>query len=282
MKHLLLILIIFTTKVNAQQVLNFDKRFVQSEDKWVAFQPEKNGSYAFGFIYIDAQAGLTLNHEGTFRILANGEFLREKGEDSTKFKIRLQPNNVLVAHIPENKFDELKITPIPDWLHFYKSDTSSVQRLFQWGYMDNGWSECAKALTYLERAKDNDPNFRGLAVEIAFSYNCLKQYTKAEEILEAEIKKNPADAYVNKEFIYTLVQSDKIEKAITQFNSSLNLVKDKQYHAENAYNILQYFYIQKDKENFSKWYEILMKQPTENKMITDYANKMKNNMNNRP
>lgn len=65
----------------------------------------------------------------------------------------------MVAHIPENKFDELKITPIPDWLHFYKSDTSSVQRLFQWGYMYNGWSECAKALTYLERAKDNDPNF---------------------------------------------------------------------------------------------------------------------------
>lgn len=43
----------------AQSKLVFDKKFVQCEDKWVAFPADSTGSYNLGFIYIDSQAGLT-------------------------------------------------------------------------------------------------------------------------------------------------------------------------------------------------------------------------------
>lgn len=278
MKYFLLLVTLIATKLNAQTTLSFDKRFVQSEDKWVAYKPDKDSAYAYGFIYIDAQTGLTLNYEGTFKMLPTGEFVPKK-LDSTNMKVRLEPNNVLVAFIPDNKFQELKISPIPDWLKYYKTDTSSIERLYRWGYMYNGWGECAKALTYLEKAEKLNPKFKGLAVELSFSYNCLKQYDKAELILEEEIKTNSADAYVNKEYIYTLTKNKKIDKAVNQFEASIKTLKDNQYNAENCYNILQYYFTQKDKVNFNKWYDVLQKQPNENNMITKYADNMKTDIN---
>jgi tetratricopeptide (TPR) repeat protein len=274
MKYSLFIVVLLATRLNAQTKLNFDKRFVQSEDKWVAFSPGKDSAYPYGFIYIDEQAGLTFNYEGTFKILPSGKLMPKK-LDSANMKIRLQPNNVFVAFIPEDKFQELNISAIPDWLKYYKTDTNSIARLYRWGYMYNGWDECAKALTYLERAEKIDPNYKGLAVEISFSYNCLEKYDKAESILEEEIKNSPADAYVNKEFIYTLTKNNKIDKAVNQFERSIKTLKDNQYNAENCYNILQYYYIQKDKANFNKWYTVFQNQPNENKSITHYADAMK-------
>ena len=190
-----------------------------------------------------------------------------------------QPNSVLVAFIPDTKFQELKISPVPEWLKYYKTDTSSVERLYRWGYMYNGWDECAKALTYLERAEKINPKYKGLAVELSFSYNCLKQYGKAEAILEKEIKTNPTDAYVNKEYIYTLTKNNKIDNAVNRFENSLKSLNDNQYNAENCYNILQYYYNQKDKENFNKWYKVFLDQPNGNKMMTKYAENMKADIN---
>lgn len=278
MKYLIILLALFSNKLSAQTLLNFDKRFVQSEDKWVAFKPDKDSAYAYGFIYIDEQAGLTLNYEGTFKVLTSGEFVPKK-LDSTNMKIRLQANNVLVAIIPETKFQELKIATTPDWLKYYKRDTSSIEHLYRWGFLYNGWNECAKALTYLEKAEKINPKFKGLAVELSYSYNCLKQYDKAELILEEEITINTGDAYVNKEYIYTLTKNDKIDKAVNQFEKSLKTLDDNSYNAENCYNIMQFYYTKKDKINFNKWYEILQKQRNENKMITEYANKMKADIN---
>src|SRR5437868_4916734 len=114
MKTFLLAFTLITLKLTAQDNLKFDKRFVQSEDKWVAFQKDKDGEYTYGFIYIDAQAGLTLNYEGKFMINSSGNFIPTK-LDSTNLKIRLQPNNVHVAFIPEDKFGELKISKVPEW-----------------------------------------------------------------------------------------------------------------------------------------------------------------------
>ncbi|HRV55482.1 MAG: hypothetical protein R2802_07635 [Flavobacteriaceae bacterium] len=278
MKYLLFLLVLIATKLNAQSNLEFNKRFVESEDKWVAFQQDENDSHPYGFIYIDSDAGLTLNYQGTFKITATGEFIPTK-LDSTSIKVRLKPNNVLVAFIPENKFSELKIDSIPNWLKYYKTDEESIERLYKWGYMYNGWNECKKALTFLEKAEKINPKYKGLAVELAFSYNCLKQYDKAEHILEEDIRINSSDAYVSKEYIFTLTKNNKINLAIQQYNTAKKTILDKQYDAENCFNILQYFYVQKDNEDFNKWYEELSKLDIQNKMIRDYADRMKEDLN---
>ncbi|MGC4103770.1 tetratricopeptide repeat protein [Ferruginibacter sp.] len=271
MRTLALILTLLTFKLTAQVDLKFDKRFVESEDKWVAFGMDKDSSYIYGFIYIDEQAGLTFNREGKFKINSDHTFAVEKLKEAN-IKVRLQPNNVKVAWIPAAVYKDLQIESVPDWLKFYKTDTTSAKRLYKWGYMYNGWELCSKALTYLIRAKQIAPDYEGLNVELAFSYNCLGEYNNAEQILEEEIKVNPTNAYVNKEYIYTVTKTKNIDKATTQFLKSITTIKDRTYNAENCFNILQYFYIAKDKKNFNTWYNELKKWPNDNQALTDYAN----------
>jgi tetratricopeptide (TPR) repeat protein len=265
-KYLLVFLTIFTSALQAQDVLKFDKRFVESEDKWVAFNKGKDSTYMYGFIYIDAQAGLTLNYEGTFTISDSGKFIPEKIENSI-MKTRLRNNNVHVAFIPENKFAELRIDTVPDWLKIYKSDTASVERLYHWGFMYNGWNECAKALTYLERAQKINPKFEGLPVELAFSYNCLGQFDKAVLILQSELKENPADAYTNKELVYALIKSGQLSKAANACKKAIAICPDK-FNGEMCYNILHSYFEKKDKANFNLWAAETRKWTSSNPSVT--------------
>lgn len=254
MKHIFTLLTIISTfNIFAQEKLNFDKRFVQSEDKWVAFKPDSLSSYNFGFIYIDPEAGLTLDYAGSFTIDNNGKFIHKKREVESSMKYRLEANNVLVAFIPESKFSELNIKKTPDWLKYYKKDENSIERLYNWGYMYNGWNECEKALEFLEKAKKINPDHKGLRVELAFSYNCLKRYQDAISILEDALKSNPLDAYVNKELIFAQTKIGKLKEAENVCRKVVRDCPDKTYNAENAYNILQAYYIKKEVKKFNDW-----------------------------
>lgn len=263
--------------LHAQNALEFNKRFIQVEDKWVAFTQSEDSTYMYGFIYIDAQAGLTFNHEGHFRMEGDKIFGMEKLED-TSFKVRLRPNNVRVAVIPESMFGVLQIDTIPHWLKHYKTDVDSVYRMYDWGFMYNGWGECQKALEFLEPAREKDRHYPGLAVELAFSYNCLKQFDKALEVLGDALAADPTNAYVNKEYIYTLIHLKQIDKAIDQFRGSVKSGIETTFNAENCFNILGHFYYAKDRENFKIWLKELKKWPTEDKRITQNAKLMKAEM----
>lgn len=252
MKTLFILLVFFTTTAQAQDFLIFDKRYVESEDKWVAFEKDSSNTFMYGFIYIDAQAGLTLNYEGTFTISPTGVFIPKK-PDTMGLKVRLQPNNVLVAFIPEDKFNELKIAAVPEWLKYYKTDTASAVRLYRWGYLYNSWNECAKASTFLERATKADLKPDGLLVELAFSYNCLEQYDKAIMILQEALKLKPTDAYTFKELVYAYVKSGQPDKAAESCRKAIEVCADRSYNGDNCYNVLSAYASQKDKANFNAW-----------------------------
>ena len=273
MKCIFIVLLSISATIQGQSVLKFDKRFVESEDKWVAFQKDKDSTYLYGFIYIDAKAGLTLNYEGKFTISEAGAFTPKK-LDSTNLKVRLQPNQVRVAFIPESKFSELQIPAIPEWLKYYKTDTASVDRLYSWGYMYNGWDECAKALTYLERAQKIDPKFKGLSVELAYSYNCLNQFEKAILVLQNALDSNPTDAYMNKELIYAQIKSGQLDKASESCKKSIEICTDRSYNGENCYNLLLNYYKMKDRSNFNLWLTETKKWTATNAVMTSNINAM--------
>ncbi len=270
-KYLLILLTYAATSVKAQTALEFNKRFVESEDRWVAFQMNQDSTYTFGFIYIDSQAGLTLNYEGRFSISQAGTFIPQS-KDTTSIKVRLEPNDVLVAFIPENKFEELRINAVPVWLKFYKSDTASAERLYRWGYLYNGWNECAKALTYLEKCQKIRPDFDGLDVELAYSYNCLGLYDKAITVLQNVLVTHPADAYVNKELIYARIKSGQLEQAAESCRLALKICAETTYNAENCYNLLHEYYMKKDNTNFKLWLKETKKWNSDN---ADMSNRIK-------
>ncbi|MBF4465993.1 tetratricopeptide repeat protein [Flavobacterium sp. LC2016-12] len=249
-----LFVLLFVFNISAQNQLQFDKKFVQSEDKWVAFSADSTGAYPYGFIYIDPQAGLTFDYEGTFKIDPAGKFIPKRREIDGQMKYRLQPNNNLVAFISEARFEELHINKIPEWLKFYKEDEGTVKRLYNWGFMYNGWNECEKGLEYLEKAQKIDPEYKGLRVELAFSYNCLKQYQKAVDILKIALQKEPLDAYTNKELIYAETKNGNLQDAENVCRKVFKECTEKTYNSENAYNVLQAYYIKKDIEKFNRWF----------------------------
>lgn len=256
MKNVIILFIFFTMSLNAQSLLKFDKRSVQCEDKWVATQMEKDSTYTFGFIYIDSQAGLTLNYEGKFKIDKKGNFNRLEDELDSKLgfmKIRLQPNRVLFAEIPESKFKELKIEETPSWLATYKTDENTIERLYRWGYMYNGWDECSKALTFLEKAEKINPKFKGLQTELAFSYNALEKYDKAETALKKALEYNPNDCYTYKELAYTYTKQVKLEKVSDVYNTMSEICKENKFIQETAYNLAYEYFKIKDKAKFKKW-----------------------------
>lgn len=248
------LLLVFVFSVSAQNDLKFDAKIIESEDKWVAFPADSIGAYSFGFIYFDTQAGMTFDFEGTFTIDKAGKFIPQKREREASLKYRLQPNNNLVAVIPESKFTELNVEKIPEWLKYYKLDEESAQYFYSRGFLYNGWNECEKALGYLEKAQKKEPELNGLQVEMAFSYNCLKQYQKAVDVLKIALKKNPTDAYTNKELIYAEAKNGNLDDAKIVCRKAFKECKEATYHSENAYNILQQYYIKKDIPNFNSWF----------------------------
>jgi tetratricopeptide (TPR) repeat protein len=267
MKCILSFLVLAVNMLQAQSLLNFDKHVTECEDRWVAYPIDDDSTHVFGFVYIDAQAGLTLNYEGRFKVTADGHFMPKK-MDSIGVKYRLEPGSRLVAFIPESRYDELKIKAVPEWLKYYKRDTAGIERLYKWGFTYNGWDQCAKALTYLEKAEKIDPKYKGLAVELAFSYNCLGLYEKAVTVLLAAISVNPTDAYINKELIYAQIKSGHLASASESCKRAIAACPDKSYNGENCYNLLHTYFLNKDRINFYKWVEETKKWTKDNGELT--------------
>ncbi len=256
MKYFLILFTLISTNLNAQNLLKFNKRNVQCENKWICYQMNKDSIYNFGFIYIDSQAGLTLNYEGDFKIDKQGNYKRVEPKEKKAvlfMKARLQPNRVAIAEIPEEKFKELEIVKTPEWLANYKGVENSIEHLFRWGYLYNSYEEIEKALTYLEKAEKINPNFKGLQTELAFSYNALGKFDKAEIALQNELKNNPNDCYTLKELAYTYNQSGKQDKSIDTYNKMTTLCKNKSFVQETAYNLAYKYFELKDKVKFEKW-----------------------------
>lgn len=276
MKYSLILLTLFTTNFYAQNLLQFDKRNIQCEDKWIAYQMDKDSTYTFGFIYIDSKAGLTFNYEGKFKIEKNGVFNKLKSEVEKEIgfiKTRLQPNRIAIAEIPEAKFKELHIEKTPNWLKAYKTDENSVDRLYRWGYMYNSWNEFEKALTYLKKADKINSKFKGLQTELGFSYNALGKFDDAEFTLKKAINENPEDCYALKELAYTYTRLVNFEKVAETYLIMTKSCTEQTFIQETAHNLAYEYFKIKDTINFIKW-------KTEAEKWSKFENQYTKNLNN--
>lgn len=250
MKLYFLYLLFLCNNLFAQSTLRFDKSYIECEDKWIA-QPSEDSSYTFGFIYIDPQAGPTMHYGGNFKIAADGKFIPGKGLDiSGTMKVRLEPSQFRVAIIPENKFTELQIPAIPDWLHAYKIDPLPVAVLYKRGYTFNEWDKPELALIALETAQQTDPNYPELSSELAYTYNALGKYEKALDVInDAKVK----TCYSYKELTYALIKLGQLAEANTKCKEAMSVCNDKPMKAEIAFNLALEYYKIKDKANYTIW-----------------------------
>jgi len=270
MRSILFILaLLVLTNASAQTGFTYNKRFVQSEDKWVAFSAPKDSSHIFGFIYIDAQAGLTFDYTGNFTIAADGKLIPGKPLENGSYKVRLQPNNVQVAWIPAERYAELGIKDPPDWLHNYKETKDSIGRMVRWGYYYNHWNESAKALTYLERAYELDPDYEGLEFELSYAYNALERFQDAITVLTKAIPKKPDNCLYYKELSYAQIHLDLVSDADLACQKGMEFCPDDAMKCEIAYNIAYRYFKVRDKANFERWKKEVKKYGTEGSQFTE-------------
>lgn len=130
----------------------------------------------------------------------------------------------------------------------------------------------------MERAQKIDPAYDGLAVELAFSYNCLSQYDKAIAVLQEVLKTNYTDAYLHKELVYAETKSGQLEKAAESCRKAMTVCTDKTYHGEMCYNLLYNYYKLKDKKNFTLWLPDAKKWNAKNKQMMGSITAMEGEM----
>ena len=245
------IVLLAACKQKDQPKLNFDKRFIESTNHWTALYTNKDSTYRYGYIYMDPKLGLAVHSEGTFKIKGN-VYVPTKTPTGAIQTIHLQNSKVKVAWIPESRFDELQIKATPSWLDSMKIDTTSPTYLLKWAFTYNEWHESAKALTYLERVKQINPNFPGLDFEYAYYYDIMHQFDKAEALLRQSLAARPTDFGVYKELIYEEVFSNNMATAEQTYQAALPHCTTEQ-KAELSYNICLIYYKQKNKPKFEQW-----------------------------
>ncbi len=278
MKPLLLFIALYASGIKAQTALQFDKRPVECEGKWIAFPIDEDSYYCYGFVYIDAENGLMLDYRGSFKI--KGNTFIPRNPDSTVTQYPLQPDEAKVAIIPTNKLKDLKVPASPVWLQKYQADSGSIERLMRWGSLYNSWREYAKALTFLEQAKNVNPNYPFLNYELAIAYNGCGKYDRAISLLESTIANEPTNCYLYKELAFAQMHSGLLEKAAATCKKGIALCTDNGIKRQIAYNITYQYYKVRNKEEFKIWADETKKWVTSSNQYTDVLNGMENDMEN--
>lgn len=280
MRLILIAAFLCSLNAQAQTLLKFDKKNAQCEDQWIAYQKnEKDTSYIFGFIYIDSQAGLTFNYEGSFKIDGNGKFIPSRPLKASLMKVRLEPHKGIIAIIPKEKFAELGIEAVPDWLAPYKQGENTIERLHRWGYLYNAWNMSAKALTYLEKAYRLNPKFAGVEFELGYAYNALDQFGRAAEVLSGAIATSPKECHLYKELSYANIHLKKIDEASKIAYKGIDVCDEKPIKAEIALNIAIDYFNRKDLSNFNVWAKETRKWATKDDQFSKYLDGMESRIN---
>ncbi|MEO8515243.1 MAG: hypothetical protein ABI426_00790, partial [Flavobacterium sp.] len=66
---------------------------------------------------------------------------------------------------------------------------------------------------------------------------------------------DPLNAYINKELIFASAKTSNVEEAATICRKVFSECPDKTYNPENAFQVLQQYYLAKDIEKFNAWFK---------------------------
>ncbi|WP_396172991.1 tetratricopeptide repeat protein, partial [Flavobacterium sp.] len=199
---------------SSNETIKFETKYYDAKDKWVLFPKKETDSvYPYGFIYLDYQAGFTLNFEGTAQINKDGSFKLNQNDPSSMIKYRLEPYKTSdVFILPKTTIKKLGLEEVPVWLAIYQRE-ENIESLKDLGFHYNHVGACEKALVYLEKAYKINPHYEGLEFELAYAYNHLGQYEKSIPVLEKAIKNNPKNYYFFRELGFAYVKQNKIDLA---------------------------------------------------------------------
>ncbi|MDR0983342.1 MAG: hypothetical protein LBM07_08920 [Culturomica sp.] len=262
MKRIFVIVIaaftIITFSFGQNRELKFTTPFYDAVDQWVAFDKNaKDSTYLFGFIYIDEDAGFTVDLGGRFVIENNGSRkLSEDLKQNENIKIRLGQNTANVTILSDEEINQLNLSKIPDWLKYYKESQNENSYLVKIGLLYNSVGASHHAFKPLLEVYEKEPHFKGLEFELAYAYNATKQFDKAIIVLNKAIENDTANFWYYRELGFSLVNQNKLDEAEKVYLQGIKLSNDKLQKAEMAINMAQSYFKVKNKPKFEEWANI--------------------------
>src|SRR5690349_9004545 len=124
MKKYILLLLLCPLFMYGQNELKFDKRVIDSEDKWVVIPAKDPNTYLLGFVYLDLEAGLTFDLRCWFNIDDKGKYVIDFSDTTlyrpvsagsnklvpkSSYKMRLEQNARLASWLTKEKHKELEL-----------------------------------------------------------------------------------------------------------------------------------------------------------------------------
>ncbi len=134
--------------------LQYDVHMSDCENRWVSlYHKPDDREYIYGFVYIDPQAGFTLQYGGHFTIdqhemgtSTKRPILYPRKRSTLRFgsiKTELPPCSHSVP------WHSLVYPEKPDWLKFYKDKADPVTHEVSWGFFYNAVGDPRRAIDYL-------------------------------------------------------------------------------------------------------------------------------------
>jgi tetratricopeptide (TPR) repeat protein len=242
--------------------LSYDVHMSDCENHWVAlYHKPEDSDYTYGFVYIDPQAGFTVQYGGRFTIDADGKYRLAPdplSRDKINLKIRLDRNG-LAALLPPEALAQLGLPERPDWLKFYKDDADPVAHKVKWGFFYNGIGDSRRAIDYLEPAYKERPDAPRVVFELTYAYNATGRPEDAIRIAKSEFTKNPKDELLCREIAFAYLSLKSYPDAIGQYQTCIALCSESESgmaeKSELAMNLSAAYQALNDTANRDAWLE---------------------------
>jgi len=245
----------------AAAALLYNVHLSDCEDRWVALYHQPGDSdYTYGFVYIDPQAGFTLQYGGRFTVDTAGDYRQAPNPippEKMNLKIRLEGKNGGAALLPPRALTQLGLPEKPDWLKSYEDKADPVTHKVSWGFFYNDIGDSRRAIDYLESAYSEKPDAPRVVFELTFAYNAVGRPADAIRVSKSEFAKNPKDELLCREMAFAYLTLKSYNLAAEQYQACLALLDDsdgtKAEKSELAMNLGAAYEHMGDTQNRDAW-----------------------------
>lgn len=241
MKKLLFAFVLsFSVITHAQTELKFDTSFFDAENSYVALpKKDQETKYIFGVPYYDDVAGYSFKYYGDFKIV-EGNFVKEDSytNQSGSMIVRWENLGLKVAVLSQNVTKQFGLPVVPDFLKYYASKLPAKELLVNKLSSANGAGASNIALPKLETLYNEKYDSQKLFFELTFAYNALGKFAEAEKISNDVLKRGKADDLIKKEYIYSLVNQNKVKEADDFLSKNISSFKTQNNKIEALINTI--------------------------------------------
>lgn len=227
------------------------------EGKWILYGDGKpENSQTLGYVYVDRQAGVTIDLQGDVRFNADGEWVRAPVPLTGKARLILRVDrNIPVACLTDAQRERIGLPVSAEFSEYYKDDRPAGVHHTDWASFFNQIGAYERGLEHVQLARDASYDSPKLELEHGFALNALEQFDAAAAVLAAALKKYPNDVEIIAELAYANLSQERYREAIDLYRRAL--AKDSK-NASNrrwqfAHNIANAYGKLGDEKNEAKW-----------------------------